>query len=73
LIIAAVFGGLVWFLLALLIPFSGYFVLFYQEIFRERLNTLRYSLKSILNPDLIKDLKSQRVAILETLDRVKLT
>jgi 1-acyl-sn-glycerol-3-phosphate acyltransferase len=58
-------------LLALLVPLSGYFVLYYQEIFWERFNTLRFNLKKIFDPVLIKDLTSQRKSILDDLDRVR--
>jgi 1-acyl-sn-glycerol-3-phosphate acyltransferase len=72
LILAGVLAGWTGFLLALLVPLAGYFILFYQEIFRERMHSLRFSLKRISNPDLIKALKSQRQYILNELDKVKL-
>lgn len=72
LILAAVFAGWTGFLLALLVPLTGYFVLFYQEIFIERMQTLRFSLTRIFNSALIKELTSQRYAILGELDKVKL-
>jgi 1-acyl-sn-glycerol-3-phosphate acyltransferase len=71
LILAAIFAGWLGFILALLVPLTGYFVLFYQEIFLERLHTMRFSLKKVLNPDLIKSLISRRKDILEELDKVK--
>ena len=70
LILAGIFAGLPGFLIALLIPPAGYFVLFYQEVFRERLHTLRFSVKKILNPSLIKDLTHQRQSILNVLKKV---
>lgn len=72
LILAGIFAGWTGLFLALLAPLAGYFVLFYQEIFRERMHTLHFSLKRIFNPDLIKALKSQRQDILGELDKVKL-
>jgi hypothetical protein len=73
LIIASVIWGLPGFLLTLLIPFAGYFTLFYQEICTERLNRLRYSLKRIMNPALIRELKSRRRSILDDLNRVEIS
>jgi len=72
LILAAVFAGFQGFLIALLIPPAGYFVLFYQEVFRERLQTLRFSVTKIFNPDLIKELTHQRQSILDILNKVTL-
>jgi 1-acyl-sn-glycerol-3-phosphate acyltransferase len=72
LILTAIFVGLPGFLLALLIPIAGYFVLFYQEIFWERLRTLRFSIKKTFNPALIKELILQRHSILEELNKVRL-
>jgi hypothetical protein len=72
LILAAIFAGLPGLLLALLVPLAGYFVLFYQEIFWERLRTLRFNIIKILNPDFIKELTSQRKTILGELDKIKL-
>lgn len=71
LILGAIFGGWTGFLLALLVPLSGYFVLYYQENFWERFRTLGFYLKRIFNPALIRELTSQRQTILEELDRVK--
>ena len=72
LILASVFAGWIGFISALLIPFAGYLVLFYQEIFLERLFTLLYSLKSMTNNPLIKDLTSKRKEIQSLLDSVKI-
>jgi 1-acyl-sn-glycerol-3-phosphate acyltransferase len=71
-ILAAIFAGWTGFLLALLIPLSGYFVLFYQELFWERMRTLHFTLKKILNPDLIKSLSFQREEIKGELDKIKI-
>jgi hypothetical protein len=71
LILSAIFAGWTGFFLALLVPPAGYFVLFYQEIFLERMHTMHFSLKKAFNPDLIKSLTSQRKGILEELDKVK--
>jgi len=71
LILAATFAGRTGFLLALLVPLFGYFVLYYQEIFWERIRTLRFNLTRIFNPALIKELTSQRQTILGELDKVK--
>jgi 1-acyl-sn-glycerol-3-phosphate acyltransferase len=72
LVLAAVFAGLTGFLLGLLVPFLGYMVLFYQEIFLERLRTLRFSLKSITNKPLIADLAVKRREIQNILDNIKI-
>jgi len=60
LILGGLFLGLPGILLALLVPFLGYLVLFYQEIFFERLATLRYVIKKTQNPQLIAELVSVR-------------
>lgn len=57
-------------LMALLVPLSGYFVLYYQEIFWERWRTIRFNLKKIFDPALIKELLAQRKSILDDLDNV---
>jgi hypothetical protein len=72
LILAAIFAGWTGFLLVLLVPLAGYFVLFYQEIFWERMRTLRFNMKKTSNPDLIKSLTSQRKEILGELDKIKI-
>jgi hypothetical protein len=71
LITGALLAGWKGILLALLVPLSGYFVLYYQEIFWERLRTLRFSLKKISDPSLIKELFSQRKSIMDDLDKVR--
>jgi len=72
LILAGIFAGLPGFLIALLIPVAGYFVLYYQEIFLERMRTLRFSVTKIFNPALIKELTLQRQTILDALNKVRL-
>jgi len=72
LILATVFAGWTGFLLALLVPLTGYFVLFYQEIFWERMRTLHFNFTKIFNPSLIKSLILQRETILRELNRIKL-
>jgi len=71
LILAAVFAGWNGFLVGLLVPVAGYLVIYYQEIFRERLNTLRFSIKSVTNKLLITDLRNQRKDIQMILDNIK--
>lgn len=71
LILGAIFAGWTGFLLALLVPLSGYFVLYYQENFWERIRTLSFNLKRIFNPALTRELTFQRQTILEELDKVK--
>jgi len=71
LILATIFAGLPGFLIALMIPPAGYFVLFYQEIFRERMQTLRFTITKIFNPALISELTRQRQSILGELNKIK--
>jgi len=71
LILGAIFAGWTGFLLALLVPLTGYFVLYYQENFWERIRTLNFNLKRIFNPALISELSFQRQTILEEIDKVK--
>jgi glycerol-3-phosphate O-acyltransferase/dihydroxyacetone phosphate acyltransferase len=70
LILAGVLFGWEAFILALLVPVSGYLVLFYQEIFRERLRTLRFNWKKATNPSLIEELTAQRKSIFEELNSI---
>jgi len=72
LILASVFAGWTGFLLGLLIPVLGYFVLFYQEIFMERFHTLKYTIKSIKNRPFINDLKMHRKEIESILGDVRI-
>lgn len=72
LVLAAIFAGLTGFLLGLLVPVLGYMVLFYQEIFLERLHTLRFSIKSNSNKFLITDLIAKRREIQDILDQIKI-
>ena len=71
LILMSVFLGLKGFLPGLLVPVTGYLVLFYQEIFRERLDRLRFSIKSLSNKSLIIDLKNRRKEIQMFIDNIK--
>jgi len=71
LILGGALAGWTGILLAIMVPFSGYFVLYYQEIFWERLRTLRFSLKKISDPSLIKELFSLRKSIMDDLDKVR--
>jgi 1-acyl-sn-glycerol-3-phosphate acyltransferase len=68
--LGVIFAGWSGLLLVLLVPLSGYFVLYYQEIFWERMRTLRFNLKKVFDSALIKDLASQRQTILRDLDKV---
>lgn len=71
LILGGVLAGWKGIIVALMVPLSGYFVLYYQEIFRERMRTLRFSLKKMFDPSLIKELFSQRKSIMDVLDKVR--
>lgn len=70
-ILAIIFFGWTGILMSLLVPLLGYFVLFYQEIFRERLRTLRFTLKSITNKSAISDLVSRRLEIQNLIDSIQ--
>jgi glycerol-3-phosphate O-acyltransferase/dihydroxyacetone phosphate acyltransferase len=71
LILSTIFWGWIGLLTGLLVPLTGYLVLFYQEIFWERLRTLRFSLKSITSKPLIKDLVLKRREIQDSIDSIK--
>ena len=71
LILAGVFAGWTGFLLGLLVPLAGYMVLFYQEIFRERIRTLRFSIKSVTSKSLVDDLTLKRNEIQSILDNIE--
>jgi glycerol-3-phosphate O-acyltransferase/dihydroxyacetone phosphate acyltransferase len=71
LILAAVFLGWAGLLSGLLVPLLGYLVLFYQEIFRERLRTLRFTIKSITGKHLIEDLKRKRQEIQTIINNIE--
>ena len=71
-ILSLIFAGLPGFLLALLVPLAGYMVLYYQEIFCERVGRLRFVIKSKNDPSLITELKRHRAEILAELEVIKL-
>ena len=73
LVLAGVFFGWTGFLSGLLVPLAGYLVLFYQEIFWERVHFLRFKWKSIQNPKIIESLVLQRNDIIADLDNIILT
>ena len=72
LIIAAIVGGLEGFFLGLLVPLTGYLVLFYQEVAIERFHTFSLWLKKMINPKLISELVSIRKDIIIDLEKIKL-
>ncbi len=72
LILAAIFGGWWGFMLGLLVPLAGYFVLYYQEILKERFYTLRFSIKKLTNHSFIKELIARRQEILGVLSKVEI-
>lgn len=63
LLLGALLGGWPAFLLVFLVPLAGYFVLYYQEIFRERRSALRFAINSATNKPLIYDLTALRKEI----------
>ena len=71
LILLLVFAGWKGLLIALAVPVTGYLVLYYQEVFRERLSRLRFVIKSIKDKSLISDLKNRRKEIQAILDNIK--
>jgi len=70
LILLLIFAGWKGLLIALAVPLSGYLVLFYQEVFRERLSRLRFVIKSMKNKSLVTELKNQRKGIQSILDKI---
>jgi glycerol-3-phosphate O-acyltransferase/dihydroxyacetone phosphate acyltransferase len=72
LILATVFLGWTGLLLGLLVPFAGYLVLYYREIFWERFRTLTFNIKSITRKSQINDLISRRLEITGILDNIKI-
>jgi 1-acyl-sn-glycerol-3-phosphate acyltransferase len=58
-------------LMALLVPLSGYFVLYYLEILQERVQTLHFNLKRTFKPSLINEIKSLRRDIQTELEKIK--
>jgi 1-acyl-sn-glycerol-3-phosphate acyltransferase len=71
-VIASFLFGLKGFLVSLLVPLAGYVVLFYQEIFWERLRNLRFLLVSKQNPDLISQLATMRKEIMKEVEKTEL-
>jgi len=72
LILATVFFGWIGLLAGLLVPVLGYLALYYQEIFRERLNTLKYTVKSLIGKTAITELKNRREEIQNILNNIKI-
>jgi hypothetical protein len=72
LILATIFLGWTGLLLSLLVPVLGYLVLYYQEIFRERMESLRHFIKSVTDKNLVRSLSSERREIWDMLDEVRL-
>ena len=72
LILATVFFGWIGLLAGLLVPVLGYLALYYQEIFRERLNTLKYTVKSLTGKPAITELKNRREEIQNILNNIKI-
>jgi glycerol-3-phosphate O-acyltransferase/dihydroxyacetone phosphate acyltransferase len=73
LILAAVFAGWIGLLLGLFVPVTGYLVLFYQEIVKERFNRMRYWWKSVINKPLIDEITTRRLEIQKIVDNISLT
>ncbi len=72
LVLVTLFFGLPGFIAGLFVPPVGYMVLFYNEIFSERLSRLRFRFRSWKNPGLINNLKKQREEIMNDLDSITL-
>ena len=71
LILSLIFAGWKGILIPLTVPVSGYLVLYYQEIFRERLSRLRFVIKSIKNKSLISELKNRRKEIQTIIENIQ--
>jgi hypothetical protein len=72
LIITGTLGGWTGFLLGLLVPITGYLVLFYQEIVTERFHTFRFWLNKMKNKTLISELISSRKEIINDLEKAEI-
>jgi glycerol-3-phosphate O-acyltransferase/dihydroxyacetone phosphate acyltransferase len=72
LILSIVFLGWVGIIAGFMVPLLGYLVLFYQEIFVERVRTLWYWWKSVTRKSLITGLASQRKDIQDIINNIKL-
>jgi len=72
LIISLIFLGWWGILAAIMVPVTGYLVLYYKEVVAERFNTFRYWLKKLSNPELTKELSSLRKDIQETVAGINL-
>lgn len=70
LVLATILAGWTGFLAGLLVPLAGYMVLFYQEIFWERLRHLIFKWKSFTNNPLINDLTNQRREIQKIIENI---
>jgi glycerol-3-phosphate O-acyltransferase/dihydroxyacetone phosphate acyltransferase len=73
LIIAGTLGGWTGFLLGLLVPITGYLVLFYQEVITERYHTFRFWLRKIRDTKLIPELVSLRKEIINDLEKAEIS
>jgi 1-acyl-sn-glycerol-3-phosphate acyltransferase len=71
LIIAGLAGGWIWFLAGLLVPLTGYLVLFYQEVVAERYQTFCFWLTKLRNPILISELSTLRKEIINDLEKLE--
>ena len=72
LLIAGLIGGWIWFFIGLLIPLTGYLVLFYQEVVIERFQTFCFWLMKLKNPKRISEIEHFRLEILNALEEIKL-
>lgn len=70
LLLAGLFFGLTGFLITLLTPLAGYLVLFYQEIFWERFNYLRFRWQLKTNKILINELTIRRREINNIIENI---
>ena len=71
LLVAGIIGGWKWFLPGLLVPLTGYLVLFYQEVVIERFQSFRFWIRRLKNPKSISELVSFRQEIINDLEQIK--
>ena len=71
LLVAGIIGGWKWILLGLLVPLTGYLVLFYQEVVIERFQSFRFWIRKLTNPQAVSELVSFRQEIINDLERIK--
>ena len=71
LIIAGIFAGWWGLLAGLFVPVTGYLVLFYKEVFWERINTIRFNRLKKKQASLVEELLGERKKIIDFVENIK--